>query len=101
MGRGRVRAQFVPRIRDEVIVDFLEGDPDRPIVTGSVYNGNNEPPFAQPNGQTQSGRSRSTKLGSIYGGDQSRFEDAKGAEELYWHAKKAQTTGRCRNPCSY
>jgi type VI secretion system secreted protein VgrG len=90
---GGFGAQFIPRIGHEVIVDFLEGDPDKPIVTGSVYNGSNMPPFDLPNGQTQSGwRSRSTPMGSFYGGNQSRVEDAKGAEELYLHAEKAQTT---------
>ena len=54
----------IPRIGQEVIIDFLEGDPDRPIITGRVYNGDNRPPFALPANQTQSGlKSHSTKGG--------------------------------------
>ncbi|MCL2450581.1 MAG: type VI secretion system tip protein VgrG, partial [Polyangiaceae bacterium] len=75
----RFGAQFVPRIGQEVVVDFLEGDPDRPIVTGSVYNNANMPPFELPLNQTQSGlRTRSTPRGAIYkNGNEIRFEDLK------------------------
>jgi type VI secretion system secreted protein VgrG len=56
---------FVPRIGQEVVVDFLEGDPDRPIVTGSVYNGDNPPPYELPTHQTRSGiKTRSTAGGT-------------------------------------
>ena len=86
-------AQFIPRIGQEVIVDFIEGDPDRPIITGSVYNGANEPAFKLPNNQTQSGiRTRSTPGGTQVNGNEIRFEDAKGNEELYVQAEKNQTT---------
>ena len=55
-------AIHVPRIGQEVIVSFLEGDPDRPIVTGSVYNGANKPPYTLPANATQSGlKTRSSK----------------------------------------
>ena len=47
--------QFIPRIGQEVLVDFLDGDPDRPIVTGCIYNGTHDLPFKLPNNQTQSG----------------------------------------------
>ena len=57
-------AIHIPRIGQEVIVDFLEGDPDRPIITGRVYNGDNMPPYALPANKTQSGiKSRSTTGG--------------------------------------
>jgi type VI secretion system secreted protein VgrG len=82
-------AQFVPRIGQEVIVDFLEGDPDRPIITGTVYNGANAPPFDLPGNQTQSGvRTRSTPGGSVADANEIRFEDRTGAEELYVQAQK-------------
>ncbi|RLJ22298.1 type VI secretion system tip protein VgrG [bacterium endosymbiont of Escarpia laminata] len=80
---------FLPRIGQEVIVDFLEGDPDRPIITGRVYNGENVPPYALPANKTQSGiKSRSTKQGSEDNFNELRFEDKKGEEEVYFHAEK-------------
>ena len=80
-------AIFIPRIGQEVIVEFLEGDPDRPIVTGCVYNGDNMPPYALPENQSQSGyKSNSTKGGG--GSNELRFEDKKGGEEIYFHAEK-------------
>ncbi len=83
-------AQFVPRIGQEVIVDFLEGDPDCPIVTGSVYNAMHMPPFDLPANQTQSGvLTRSTP--SSFNGNEIRFEDRTGDEELYMQAAKDLT----------
>ncbi|MBL3589258.1 MAG: type VI secretion system tip protein VgrG [gamma proteobacterium endosymbiont of Lamellibrachia anaximandri] len=80
---------FLPRIGQEVIVDFLEGDPDRPIITGRVYNGENTPPYTLPNNKTQSGiKSRSTKQGEEDNFNELRFEDKKGEEEVYFHAEK-------------
>ncbi|GGF11079.1 hypothetical protein GCM10011611_15900 [Aliidongia dinghuensis] len=80
-------AMFLPRIGQEVIVDFLEGDPDRPIVTGRVYNGTSMPPYALPANQTQSTiKSNSSKGGG--GSNEIRFEDKKGSEEVYMHAQK-------------
>jgi len=80
-------ALFVPRIGHEVVVEFLEGDPDRPIVTGSVYNGANPPPIALPGQKTKSVvRSNSSPGGS--GSNELRFEDAAGSEEVYLHAQK-------------
>jgi type VI secretion system secreted protein VgrG len=82
-------AMHIPRIGQEVIVDFLEGDPDRPIVTGRVYNGSNMPPYALPGNQTQSGiKSRSTKGGALPNANEIRFEDRKGSEEFYIQAEK-------------
>ncbi len=81
--------QFLPRIGQEVVVTFLEGDPDRPLVTGVVYNGQNKPPYSLPDNKTQSGfKSRSTKDASDNNFNELRFEDKKGAEEVYFHAEK-------------
>lgn len=77
-----------PRIGQEVLVSFLEGDPDRPIVTGRVYNEKNLPPFL-PDSHTQSGiRSRSTKDGLKDNCNEIRFEDKKGEEHLYVQAER-------------
>lgn len=79
----------IPRIGQEVVVDFLEGDPDRPLVTGRVYNADQMPPYALPDNQTQSGvKSRSTKEGTAEHFNEIRFEDKKDEEEIYIHAEK-------------
>ena len=83
----------IPRAGQEVIVDFLEGDPDRPIITGRVYNADNMPPYTLPANQTQSGiRSRSTNGGGQDNFNEIRMEDKKGEEELYLQAEKNMTT---------
>jgi type VI secretion system secreted protein VgrG len=92
----------VPRIGQEVIVDFLEGDPDRPIVTGRVYNGDNMPPYLDPQAPTasatQSGiKSRSTPGGSPSNFNEIRFEDKKGKEELHVQAERDHSTLVKRN----
>ena len=79
----------IPRIGQEVIVDFIEGDPDRPIITGRVYNADQTPPYKLPDNQTQSGvKSRSSKQGGADDFNEIRFEDKKDAELLYVHAQK-------------
>ncbi len=81
--------QHVPRVGQEVVVTFLDGDPDRPLIVGSVYNPSNMPPFSLPKHQTQSGiRTHSTPKGGPGESNEIRFEDAKGAEEIYIHAQK-------------
>jgi type VI secretion system secreted protein VgrG len=83
----------IPRIGQEVIVSFLEGDPDRPIITGRVYNGFNRPPYPLPDNQTQSGlKSHSTPGGSPDNFNEIRFEDKKGEEELHIQAEKDMST---------
>jgi type VI secretion system secreted protein VgrG len=76
-----------------VIVGFMEGDPDDPVVIGRVYNFDNMPPWELDKNQTQSGfRSRSTKKGGLQNFNEIRFEDKKGEEELFIQAEKTQTT---------
>lgn len=80
---------FLPRIGQEVIVEFLEGDPDQPIITGRVYNGLAMPPYDLPAQQTRSTlKSLSTKGGG--GFNEFRFEDKKGEEQIFIHAEKDQ-----------
>ena len=79
--------QFIPRIGQEVIVTFVDGDPDRPLVTGCVYNGDNALPYALPANQTQSGiKTNSSKGGG--GFNELRFEDKKDSEEVFLQAQK-------------
>jgi type VI secretion system secreted protein VgrG len=82
-------AIHVPRIGQEVIVDFLEGDPDRPIITGRVYNSEQVVPYALPANGTQSGiKAHSSKQGETDKANELRFEDKKDAEEIYLRAQK-------------
>lgn len=76
----------IPRIGMEVVVEFLEGDPDKPIVTGCVYNGNNTVPYDLPRHKTRSTFKTNTHQGE--GFNELRFEDEKGREEVYVHAQK-------------
>ena len=94
-------SMHIPRIGQEVIVDFLNGDPDYPIITGRVYNAMQMPPWELPANKTQSGiKTRSSKDGTPGAGMKSgagdanaiRFEDRKGAEQLWLHAQKDQLT---------
>ncbi|QDT14252.1 type VI secretion system Vgr family protein [Alienimonas californiensis] len=80
---------FWPRIGQEVLVAFMEGDPDAPIVVGSVYNSKNMPPYEMPGAQTRSGfKTRSTPEGKPAEFNELRFEDKRGSEEIYVHAEK-------------
>ena len=81
----------IPRIGQEVIVEYIDGDPDRPIVTGRVYNGDRPVPYDLPANATQSGiKSRSSMSGTPANFNEIRMEDKKGSEELYIHAEKNQ-----------
>lgn len=79
--------QVIPRIGQEVIVEFLEGNPDRPMVTGAVYNGDNKYPYEMPANKTQSGLKSDSSKG--HGGyNEFMFEDKKSSEEIRMHAEK-------------
>jgi len=83
-------AMYIPRIGHEVIVDFLEGDPDQPIIIGRVYHGTNKPPYSLPAEKTKSTiKSDSSKGGG--GSNELRFEDKKGQEEIFLHGQKDWT----------
>ncbi len=83
----------IPRIGQEVLVDFLEGDPDRPIIVGRVYNADQMPPYTLNANQTQSGiKTRSSKGGGTSNFNEIRFEDLMGSEMLTVHAEKDMDT---------
>ena len=81
-------AQFLPRVGQEVLISFMEGDPDRPIVVGSVYNAEQMPAYDLPANKAVSGiKTRSTKSGGTENYNELRFEDEKGKELFYIHAE--------------
>jgi type VI secretion system secreted protein VgrG len=81
----------IPRIGQEVIVDFERGDPDHPIITGRVYNAEQMPPWELPANKTQSGiLTRSTLKGAYSNANALRFEDSKGEEQVWLHAERNQ-----------
>jgi type VI secretion system secreted protein VgrG len=86
-GWGTLR---LPRIGQEVLLRFLDGDPDRPLVVGAVYDGTNEPPIDLPSNKTQSTLRSDSSLGGG-GYNELRFEDAKGDEDVFLHAQKDET----------
>jgi len=82
-------AMWIPRIGQEVLVEFFEGDPDQPIITGRVYNAQQMPPYTLPDHHTRSTfKSRSSKGGGSSNYNELRFEDLKGKEQVYLHAEK-------------
>ncbi|MBW0149273.1 type VI secretion system Vgr family protein [Marinobacter arenosus] len=76
----------LPRIGHEVIVSFLDGDPDQPIITGRTYHGANRPPYALPEHKTRTTLKTRTHKGE--GSNELRFEDEAGREQVYLHAQK-------------
>jgi type VI secretion system secreted protein VgrG len=78
----------IPRVGQEVVVSFLEGDPDRPLIIGSVYNGDNQVPYSLPDNKTQSGIKSRSLLGGTADFNELRFEDKKGSEDFFMHAQK-------------
>jgi type VI secretion system secreted protein VgrG len=83
----RFGMQFMPRIGDEVVITFVDADPDRPLITGSVYNGANQPPYTLPDNQTQSGIKTSSSKGNA-GFNELRFDDKQDNEEVFMQAQK-------------
>lgn len=82
-------SQFIPRVGQEVIVEFLNGDPDRPIITGAVYNDANKPPYSA---KTKSGiKTRSTTNAGDSNFNELSFDDKKGSEVIYLQAEKDLT----------
>jgi type VI secretion system secreted protein VgrG len=82
---------YLPRIGQEVVVSFLDGDPDRPLITGSVYNAEQTVPYTLPDNQTQSTtKSNVSKGGGGY--NEIRFEDKKDSEQIFVHAHKNMDT---------
>jgi type VI secretion system secreted protein VgrG len=80
-------SMFIPRVGMEVIVHFLDGNPDCPLVDGCVYHPMNVPPYAQPEHKTRSGvKTDSSKGGNGY--NELRFEDLKGSEQIFIHGEK-------------
>src|SRR5262249_55713943 len=81
--------QFIPRLRDEVFVVFLEGDPDQPIIIGSVYNADNTPIYQLPQNKTQTGiKTHSSPGGNSENFNEIKFEDRKGQELVSIHAER-------------
>jgi type VI secretion system secreted protein VgrG len=89
-------SMVLPRIGWEVIVEFLEGNPDRPIVTGRVYNGKNMPPYALPEGKTRTALQTNVSPG---GGatNEIRFEDKAGSEEIMINSHRNTTLNTANN----
>jgi type VI secretion system secreted protein VgrG len=83
-GHGMI---FIPRVGDEVLVSFIGGDPDQPVITGSLYNADNPVPYALPENKTQSGIKTLSSTGGN-GFNELRFEDKSGGEEVYLQAQK-------------
>jgi len=80
---------FIPRVGQEVVVTFLEGDPDQPLITGTVANAGQMPAYTLPDNKTRSYiKSRSSQQGGASDSNEIRLEDLKGSEEIYIHAQK-------------
>ncbi len=87
MAGGGYGMMFLPRVGQEVVVDFLEGDPDKPIITGRVYNADHMPPYELPKEKTKSViKTRSSKGGG--GSHEIRFEDLKGSEQMLIYGQR-------------
>ena len=83
---GQYGFMALPRIGNEVIVSFLDGDPDQPIITGRTYHATNTPPYALPEHKTRTTLKTQTHKGE--GSNELRFEDEADKEQVYIHAQK-------------
>ena len=89
---------YVPRIGKEVVVNFIEGDPDQPIITGCVYNGDQMPPYDLPKyAAYETWRTRSTPGGGVRDFNELRFDDRKGKEQVFIHAQRRMDVRVKRN----
>ncbi len=88
---------FIPRVGMEVLVNFMEGDPDQPIIAGCVYNPANMPPYKLPDHKTRSTLKSNSSKGNG-GFNEFRFEDKKGSEQIFIHAQKNEDI-RVNNEC--
>ena len=80
---------YIPRVGQEVVVEFLEGNPDRPLVTGVVYNANQKVPYTLPDNKTRTVLKTNSSSGN--GFNELRFEDKGGEEEVFFQAQKDYT----------
>jgi type VI secretion system secreted protein VgrG len=87
----------IPRVGQEVIVDFLEGDPDQPIVVGNVFNADQMPAYKLPDERTKSWIKTNSSPGGV-GFNEVRFEDKKGSEQIFIHGERNQDV-RIKNDC--
>ncbi|ERK10986.1 VgrG protein [Serratia fonticola AU-P3(3)] len=85
----------IPRVGHEVIVEFLNGDPDQPVIIGRTYHANNRPPGDLPATKTQMALRSKTHKGD--GFNELRFEDLRGGEEIYIHAQQDMNTDVLRD----
>ena len=83
---------LIPRVGDEVVVVFLDGNPDRPLIMGSLYNSKNTPPWSLPANKTQSGFLTRSMKGDGGTANFFRFEDKAGAEQVIMHAERNMDT---------
>jgi type VI secretion system secreted protein VgrG len=83
---------LIPRVGDEVVVVFLDGNPDRPLIMGSLYNSQNTPPWSLPANKTQSGFLTRSMKGKGGNANFFRFEDKAGAEQVIVHAERNMDT---------
>jgi len=87
---------ILPRVDWEVVVEFEEGNPDRPVVTGRLYNGTYKPPYKLPEGKTRTAIQTASTPGGA-GGNEIRFEDKAGSEEIMIHAQKDMNLATANN----
>jgi type VI secretion system secreted protein VgrG len=85
-GGGSWGSMVIPRIGQEVVVEFLEGNPDRPLITGVVYNANNQVPYGLPDNKTKTTMKSNSSPGGG-GSNEFTFEDKAGQEQVYMHAQ--------------